>query len=128
GRITVGERGISSGYLKAVGAPLLAGQDCPSLRALTRNAPKALVSRRFAEMYGKGQNLVGRHFQWFQSRLDGPAYEIVGVVGAMKEDELNVTPAPYAYVCLNPGDWPDPEYVVRTRGDTRVLAAALPSI
>src|SRR5207253_65628 len=64
GRITVGERGISSGYLKALSAPLLAGQDCPSLRALTRDAPKALVSRRFEQMYGDGRNLVGRHLRW----------------------------------------------------------------
>ena len=49
----------------------------------------------------------------------------------MKEDNLNVTPAPYVYVCLNPGDWPDPEYVVRTRAIRGVALgfhAALPSI
>ena len=126
--ITVGERGISSGYLKAMGAPLLAGNDCPAPQSIIRNAPKALVSRRFAEMYGNGRNLVGTHFQWTQREANDPDYEIVGVIGAMKEDTLNVTPAPYAYVCLKPGDWPDPEYVVRTEGDARAFAQSLPSI
>jgi ABC-type antimicrobial peptide transport system permease subunit len=32
---------------------------------------------------------------------------------------------PYIYICLGPGSWPDPEYVVRTQGDPRAL---LPSI
>jgi ABC-type antimicrobial peptide transport system permease subunit len=32
---------------------------------------------------------------------------------------------PYVYVCLGPGDWPDPEYVVRTAGDPRALIGAI---
>jgi putative ABC transport system permease protein len=126
GRITIGERSISRGYLRALGVPLLAGEDCPDLAPASndpRNAgepPKALVSRRFAELYGKGQNLVGRHLQWVDQPLGAPM-QIVGVVGNAREDTLKVTPAPYLYVCMVPGGWPDPEYVVRTHGDTRAL-------
>jgi ABC-type antimicrobial peptide transport system permease subunit len=49
--------------------------------------------------------------------------EIIGIVGDAREDALNSTPTPYVYICIMPGGWPDPEYVVRTAGDpTRVLA------
>src|SRR6185436_17557572 len=58
GKITVGERSVSRGYVKALGAPLLAGQSCPELEAISNGAPKALVNRRFADLYGKGENLV----------------------------------------------------------------------
>ena len=124
GRITIGERSISRGYLRALGTPLLAGQDCPDLVVLSTAPPEALVSRRFVEMYGKGQNLLGRHLQWLDQPL-GPPMEIVGVAGNAREDTLDVAPAPYLYVCMAPGGWPDPEYVVRTHGDTRALLGAI---
>jgi hypothetical protein len=120
GKITVGERSITTGYLKALGAPMLAGQSCPDLDAVSNGGPKALVNRRFADLYGKNQNLVGRHIRGFEDPK-GPPTEIVGVAGNMREDALNSAPVPYVYVCIVPGGWPDPEYVVRTHGDPRGL-------
>lgn len=126
GRLTVGERSISRGYLAALGTPLVAGQDCPDLAPVSNDPrsagppPKALVSRRFAEVYGNGQTLVGRQLSWVDQPLGAPM-EIVGIAGNAREDTLEVTPAPYLYVCMVPGGWPDPEYVVRTHGDARAL-------
>ncbi|PYT21785.1 MAG: hypothetical protein DMG58_31430, partial [Acidobacteria bacterium] len=120
GKITVGERSITSGYLKALGGPLLAGQSCPDLGTVSNGGPKALVNRRFADLYGKNQNLVGRHIRGLEDPK-GPPTEIVGVAGNMREDALNATPVPYIYVCIVPAGWPDPEYVVRTHGDPRRL-------
>ena len=126
GHITIGERSISRGYLSALGTPLLAGQDCPDLAPVSNDPqkandpPKALVNRRFAETYGNGQNLVGRHLRWVEQPL-GPPIEIVGIAGNAREDTLDVAPAPYVYVCMVPGGWPDPEYVVRTHGDARAF-------
>ena len=126
--LTVGERSISRGYLRALGAPLLAGQDCPSLAAVSQGPGKALVSRRFADVYAPGQNLVGRLLRWTTGAMPGDAMEIVGVVGDAREDTLDVTAAPYLYVCLVPGGWPDPEYLVRTQGDPRSLLQAISPI
>ena len=126
GHITIGERSISRGYLAALGTPLLAGRDCPDLAPVSNDPqkpgdpPKALVSRRFAETYGNGQNLVGRHLRWVDQPLGAPM-EIVGIAGNAREDTLDVTAAPYLYLCMAPGGWPDPEYVARTHGDTRAL-------
>jgi putative ABC transport system permease protein len=123
--INVGERGISAGYLQALGAPILAGHDCPDLRQVRNGPPKALVNRRFVELYGEGQNLVGRTFRWYPTSPDAKPNEIAGVVGDLREDNLQTATVPYVYVCLGPGDWPDPEYVVRTMVNPR---AALLSI
>ncbi|HXI42827.1 MAG TPA: FtsX-like permease family protein [Bryobacteraceae bacterium] len=120
GKITVGERSIGGGYLKALGAPLLAGQSCPELGAVSNIGPKALVNRRFADLYGKNQNLVGRHMRGLEDSK-GPPTEIVGIASDMREDALNAAPVPYVYMCLAAGGWPDPEYVVRTHGDPRRL-------
>src|SRR5581483_11685609 len=100
-RITVGERSVSHGYFQAMGAPLLAGHDCPALTAISDKTPKALVSARFLRQYGNGENIVGRHLRWFDVG-DGPPMEIVGVAGEMREDTIKVAPAPYVYVCIAP--------------------------
>ena len=132
-RITIGERSISRGYLTALGTPLLAGQDCPDLAPVSNDPrkagdpPKALVSRGFADRYGKDQNLVGRHLHWVDQPLGAPM-EILGIAGNAREDTLDVAPAPYLYVCMVPGGWPDPEYVARTHGDPRALLEAISPI
>jgi len=127
GKITTGERSISKGYLEAMGAPILAGTDCPDLRTLAAPPPKALVNRRFVELFAKGRNLVGQHIRFLQDLVtpDAQAMEIVGVSGDLREDAMNVAPGPYLYVCIAPGGWPDPEYVVRTHGSPGALEAAI---
>jgi len=126
-KITTGERSITKGYLKAIGAPILAGSDCPDLRTLAAPPPKALVNRRFVEQFANGRNLVGQHLRFVQDRVtpDAQPIEIVGVAGDLREDALNVAPGPYLYVCISPGGWPDPEYVVRAQGSPGPLEQAI---
>ncbi|HTQ54437.1 MAG TPA: ABC transporter permease [Bryobacteraceae bacterium] len=131
GRITAGERSISRGYLAAMGAPILAGADCPELRQLALwKAGKVLVNRRFAEMFGGGRNLVGQHLRMLDQGYapDARAAEIVGIAGDVREDAANVAPGPFFYVCLAPGGWPDPEYVARTAGSPAALEQAIRGI
>jgi putative ABC transport system permease protein len=120
GAITVGERSISRGYLRALGARLVAGEDCPDFDLDSAESAKALVSRGFAELHGRDRDLIGRHLQWADQAI-GPPMELVGVVDSAREDTLQLAPAPYVYVCMAPGGWPDPEYVVRTHADVRAL-------
>jgi putative ABC transport system permease protein len=124
GTYTVGERTVSSGYLQALKIPLLAGSWCPAVEPLKVDKPtpaKAMVNRRFVELYGKGQDIVGRHYRFAQNPVTELPDEIVGVVGDVREDGLAASPAPYIYTCQAAGQWPDPEYVVRTKGDPRAL-------
>jgi predicted permease len=124
GTYTVGERTIDAGYLKALRVPLLAGAWCPVREPLDESKAipgKAMVNRRFVELYGKGQNVIGRHFRFAQNPGAALADEIVGVVGDVREDGLAASASPYIYTCQAAGSWPDPEYVVRTAGDPRAL-------
>jgi predicted lysophospholipase L1 biosynthesis ABC-type transport system permease subunit len=84
----------------------------------------AMLNQRFVDMHAPNLNLVGRVLELAQG---GTTYTIVGIVGTMSEDGPAVTPVPFAYMCSEPGWWPDPEYVVRT-SDPRALAGDLRQI
>jgi putative ABC transport system permease protein len=125
GTMPIGERTVSPGYLKALRAPLLAGDWCPELVPLDQNRPpKDMVNRRFVEVYAHGQNVVGRHLHWAEW-ANAPADEIVGVIGDMKEDAVGSPAYPYVYSCAAGGAWPDPNYVVRTAGDANAFIPAI---
>lgn len=120
--ITAGERSVTRDYFSAVGTQLVAGQSCPELRAMNHDVHKAVVNRRFVDQFSPGMNPIGRSLQLRDNKA---TFEITGVVADAREDALNTAPVPYVYVCLAPGDWPDPEYVVRTEGDPQALFAAV---
>ena len=120
GKMPSGERTVSPGYLQALHVPLLTGEWCPELRLDFQAPGKAMVNRRFAEVYGRGENLVGRRL-----RLDGVPMQIVGIIGNVKEDSVAGPFYPYTYVCAMGGYWPDPEYVVRASGDPRGVLASI---
>ena len=126
-RLTVGERSVTSDYFKALGAHLSAGVACPPLAEIKKGAPKALVNRRFVMTYANGQNVVGRYLSWVQDLSPTPM-EIVGVVDDIREDNLRTAAVPYVYACIAAGDWPDPEYVVRTAGDPHAVLSAIRSV
>jgi putative ABC transport system permease protein len=119
---TAGERGVTREYFDAVGIPLAAGEFCPAFRAVSGAPPKALVNRRFVKQFLNEQNPIGRSFHIADSKTQ---YTISGVVADIREDALNTAPVPYVYICLGPGNWPDPEYVVRTAGSPAQLFAGI---
>lgn len=125
--LTVGERSVTSGYFAALGATVVSGATCPDLSVVRQSGPKVLVNRRFVASYAGGRSVVGRLFRWEQDRPDAPNTEIVGVVNDIREDNLRSAAVPYVYSCLGPGEWPDPEYVVRTAGDPRTLIGSIRS-
>jgi predicted permease len=121
GKMPVGWRIVSPGYLKAIQAPLMAGQWCPELRVDSKAPPRVMVNRQFTEVYAQGGSVVGRHIRQTQ----GPAMEIRGVIGDIKEDDLSAPAYPYVYFCTMAGAWPDPEYVVRASGDPPTVLSAI---
>ncbi len=123
GRISVGYRTISSGYLEALQTPLVGGERCPQLRASSNGPMLALVSRHFVDRHASGQNLIGRRFKL--DGFPGADWRIIGIVGDMVEDGLSTQATPYVYACAGGGMWPDPEYVVRATGDPLSVMASI---
>lgn len=126
--LTVGERSVTAGYFRALGARLMTGAACPPLEHAREGGPKVLVNRRFVDAYARGQNVVGRFLRWSDDQPAAPNTQIVGVVNDIREDNLRTPAVPYVYACIGLGNWPDPEYVVRTGGDPRALLASIRSV
>jgi putative ABC transport system permease protein len=121
GSITVGTRMISAGYLRAIRAPLLSGEWCPTPSS-DPNAPlTAMLNRQFVERHADGQNVVGRTLRM---SAFSATFTITGVVGDLAEDSHATAPVPYVYTCNRLGAWPDPNYVARTT-DARAFVADL---
>jgi putative ABC transport system permease protein len=124
-RMPAGSRTVSPGYLKAIQATLLTGTACPELRLEGQPAAKAMVNRRFVEVYAHGENVVGRHLRFASPSGPGTMIEIVGVIADIREDSLGAPAYPYVYSCARPGWWPDPEYVIHASGDPRALLGTI---
>jgi putative ABC transport system permease protein len=111
--MTAGSRTVSVGYLRAIHAPLLAGEWCPAPTTDQAAPPTVMVNQRFVDVFAQGQPLPGRLLR-LSSFPNAPPRMITGVIGNLVEDGHGTTVAPYVYHCERPGSWPDPEYVART--------------
>jgi putative ABC transport system permease protein len=121
---TAGSRTVSPGYLSALQIPILSGASCPSIQVGRNQPPKALVNRAFVKSFSQGENLLGKHLRVLGVGMNTPA-EITGIVGDVREDSFRTPAVPYVYMCSVAGGWPDPEYVVRARGDARSLTGTI---
>jgi putative ABC transport system permease protein len=122
GGVTAGQRIISTGYLQALRVPLLAGNWCRAFGSDAGAPRTALINRRLAEAFGSAPDLIGKRIRF--SELPGAwDFTIAGVIGDVAEDGPSVAPSPYLYACAQPGDWPDPEYVVRANDAGAVISS-----
>jgi putative ABC transport system permease protein len=114
--LDVGQRTVSAGYLKAIQVPLLAGDWCPAFRS--EAPPSVMVNAAFAQRFADPAALVGQRLRVTEF---AQTYTIVGIVGNVAEDGPAIAASPYTYQCARPGDWPDPEYVVRAKNAEAIV-------
>jgi predicted permease len=114
-------------YFETMGTPLLAGRDFSSHDRL--GAPQvAIVNQSFAKHFFSGKNPVGRSF-----RTEGLAgkpdsvYQIVGLVGDTKYNELSEAEPSIAFLPLDQDEHPGTvrTFVIRGRGTLDSLETAV---
>lgn len=79
----------------ALGVPFIAGRRFTAAEA-AGNADVAVVSRAFVEQTWPGQDAIGRRF--ILSWGDGMLLEVVGVVGDVRQREVQIAGKPAAYI------------------------------
>jgi len=112
-------RFASDDYLNTMGIPMLAGR---SLQPTDRlGTPKVIViSKTMADLFFQQESPLGKEMV-----LWGENFQVVGVVGDVREFGLGVTPPPVFYMPAR--QWPQArmQILVRTAGDPLALAGAL---
>jgi predicted permease len=108
---------VSAGYLKALGVPLLAGEDVDAVAGDSTAGPTAIISKRMADRFWPGRNPVGESF------LIGPrAWRVIGVAGDVRSTRLDSIAGYTAYVPERMIPRVHVSLVVRTDGDPARLA------
>jgi predicted permease len=110
----------SPGYLRALGVPLLAGQDISTTAGDSTASPTAVISQGMAERFWRGRSPVGESFVFRNI-----PFRIIGVAGDVRSTRLDSLSGFTAYV-------PDAfmarvgmSLVVRTAGDPMALSGPL---
>jgi predicted permease len=115
-------RVVTPGYFRAMGVPLLRGR---LLTAEDREGrtPAVVIGRGLAERLWPGRDPVGRRLFW--GGTDGTPLTVVGVVGDIRDVELDAEPQPVMFLAAEQVPMPGMTLVVRARGDLPALAAAV---
>jgi predicted permease len=108
---------VSPGYLKALGVPLLAGEDIDAVAGDSTAPPSAIIGKRMADRFWPGRNPIGESF------LVGPrAVRVIGVAGDVRSTRLDSLAGYTAYVSERFIPRVHVSLVVRTDGDPARLA------
>ncbi|CAA9503645.1 MAG: Acidobacterial duplicated orphan permease (function unknown), partial [uncultured Solirubrobacterales bacterium] len=108
---------VSTGYFKALGVPLLAGEDVDAVAGDSTAGRSAIISKRMADRFWPGRNPVGESF------LMGPrAVRVIGVAGDVRTTRLDSIAGYTAYVPDRQLPLVHVSLVVRTDGDPARLA------
>jgi putative ABC transport system permease protein len=92
-RRRVSLNGVSPNYFATYGTPLLAGRD---FRDADMDQPRRVIlNQALTRHYFAGRNPIGRHV-WLDNEPD--AYEIVGIAGDTKYQDLRVPAPPIVYL------------------------------
>ncbi len=114
-------RAVTPHYFQTLGVPLVRGRTFTARDA--EKAPMvAIVDQLFAERHFPGEDPIGQGID-IGNGTEG-FYEIVGVVGGVRQDSLESQPNPTMYVPHAQSAFSGMWVTVRTKGDPTALSAA----
>jgi len=125
---------VSSEYFSVLRIPLLQGRTL-SRDEVVRGAHVAVISKTFAQLYFPGSNPIGRQILptklslvpktlLVAPNIDQP-YEVIGVVGDVRNDGLHRAIRPQAYIASSILVSPGAGVLIRTTGNPKALVHAI---
>jgi putative ABC transport system permease protein len=104
---SVSYRGATPGYFGVLGIPLLAGR-------LMRDPHEIVVNQEMARQFFADGRAVGSSLSFSGAKGD---YQIVGVVGNVRQEPAQTAAVPEAFLAMNEVYWPMANFVLRTEGN-----------
>jgi len=115
---------VSAGYFDTVGMTLIAGRGLESRDEASAAPLVAVVNESMARAYFNG-NALGRMFSTSEQFLQGRMFEIVGVIGDAKYNDIREPMRPMFYVPLSQMPRPVRSIEVRTRQPIGPMLASI---
>jgi len=110
---------LGTGYFQAIGTPLLAGRDFDD-RDTATSVRVAIVNQAFVRKILKGADPLGKRFRIHEPPgKPRPLYEIVGVTGDNKFDDMHEEFLPFVYFPATQQEKPGPD-------DQIIIRSSLP--
>ena len=104
---------VAGDYFRAIGIPLKAGR-FPDAREMWDDSRVVVVNEALAKALFPGSDALGRGLR---TDRKGPAHEIVGIMGDVRQKRLDEPPKPELYMTFSAMPISFMTIVVRTKGD-----------
>jgi putative ABC transport system permease protein len=114
-------RAITPHYFNAMGIPLVRGRMFTA-EDRQKSPMVAIVDQSFVDRHFRDEDPIGQHID-IGNGSDG-FYEIVGVVGGIRQASLELNPTPTMYVPYSQDVFSTMTMLVRTKGDPSQLVAS----
>ena len=126
GLITDSHSAVLGDYFQAMGIPLLRGRlFTPEDSA--KGSPVVIISESIAKRYFEGKDPIGRRLKWGTEQSNDPWITIVGEVGDVKQQSLDIETMPHTYAPASAGAFNTMNVAIRTIGDPNGTVNALQS-
>jgi predicted permease len=120
--IPIASTWVDENYFNTLGVPVLRGRAVTN--ADTFDSPRiAIVNESFARTYWPSDDPIGQRFRL--RTIDGPEYQIVGIVADYKVDTIGERPTPYVHYALAQRNQTDRVILARTQGNAGALLSAM---
>lgn len=112
-------RCVTADYFRTLRIPILRGRSFEE----REGAMSVVISEQLAGRLWPRQDPIGQEMRW--SSPDGPLFEVVGVVGEVRDLELGDRPQPTVYLPQSLVGWPTMTLAVRSESTPETLVGPL---
>lgn len=110
-------------YFRTMGIPLLRGREFEETDAISNAPPVIIINETMAKRYWSDEDPIGRRLKFDDPNFKSPWFTIVGVVGDVRQEGLEMPAGFMAYVPTDGYRLDD--LVLRSRNDPRTLISAV---
>jgi putative ABC transport system permease protein len=106
-------------FFRTMGIPVLHGRAFESTDVVENAPPVIIISETMARRFWPNENPLGKRFRFDDPNFKSPWFSIVGVVGDVRQEGLELPAGLMAYL-PSKGYWMD-DVVIRSKNDPRLL-------
>jgi len=113
----------TQGFFQTMGIPVLRGRVFEQADTIENAPPVIIINETMARRYWPKEDPIGKRLKLDDPNFKSPWFTVVGVVGDVRQEGLEMPPGLMAY-SPSGGEWTD-DLVIHSKNDPRALVAAV---